>query len=159
MTARPRLLLLALLALWAEACSARREVAVSLDEVRGGTLRVHSTARGTLVEVTSPGGIGAASLRVPGSQGSAHLTVRLYLQHLEEFRVGCSARAVTFSSPSSGGEPRERLEEGGAERALAPGDALWMAVRKTADGFEVTVPEALTTCGGAVALRWIDVFR
>ncbi len=156
MTARPPVPLLVFSILWALACTARRDVAVSLDEIRGGTLRLDSSASATVVEVTSPAGAGAASLRVPAG---ARLTVRLRLDHLEEFRVGCGARAVTLSIPASGGAPRERLMEGGAERALAPGDALWMAVRRTAGGFEVTVPSALLSCAGPLTLRWTNLYR
>ena len=126
------------------------------------------------IDVSSPRGIGSASIRILAAERPREIVLRFHLRGLEELRFEYDSTAVVVSLPT--GAPGTVIEEvripGRPARRLAGGGPHWMAVQpRHADGspaerpqpdgwIEVHVPEDFVN-GNADAFRivWVDFYR
>ena len=125
----------------------------------------------TIFTITSPSGIGSATVGPKSKQWPATVVVRLHLRGLESFAV--SNGTVKVSAAWDGKLAREQLwVEGKEGPALDASNRLWVNMRafdaagKPAvavpiqDGwFEVMVPNTILDEGASLKLDWIDFHR
>jgi hypothetical protein len=135
--------------------------------------KVAITADGgkAIFSITSPSGIGAATIERKGERSPQTVVVRLHLRGLEFFAV--SSGKVKVSAASDGKTAREHLwPESREGPALDKNSPYWMGIRgfdgsgKPAnaapiqDGwFEITLPKAILDQGKSLKLEWIDFYR
>jgi hypothetical protein len=124
-----------------------------------------------VLDIESPRGIGSATVELSEKFRPKHLTMRLHLRGLEEFRFSCENRTAIISVASTGRhEVRGRALQDGVERSVSPRDRLWMPVRfstgETAeiplrDGWiEVDAPADFLKSGARrFTIEWVDFFR
>jgi hypothetical protein len=135
-----------------------------------------STRQGqTVIEVSSPSGIGSADFEIAAGPEPRRIVLRLLLQGLEQLDFSYGETTITVSvSSRPGRELREsaRFSSSEAEQELAPGSPYWMAVSivpasspgptAPAEGgaIEVQAPEDYLRSGlKAFSIRWTDFFR
>jgi hypothetical protein len=130
----------------------------------------------TVLGVTSPSGIGGATVERKADRWPDELVLRLHLRGLEDLRLACGDVTLRASVLSHSGNPRmlhvrRRGEEEGPE--LGRDDRYWGDIRafdadgKPIDGlpqeggwFEMAVPRALLPeREKTLSLEWIDFFR
>jgi hypothetical protein len=125
--------------------------------------------------VTSPGGIGKATIDRKGAQWPKAAVLRLGLRGLESLEVSCGDAAVSVAVSSHGdAATSQRLLKDGKEGSPLMRDSpYWMAVRmldasgKPAKGlpdkggcFEIAIPKALLDeKHKTMKLSWIDFYR
>jgi polyhydroxybutyrate depolymerase len=125
--------------------------------------------------VTSPAGIGKATIDCKGVQWPKQIVLRLQLRGLESLEVSCGDAAVSAAVSSHGDfATRQHLLKNGKEGSpLTKDSPYWLAVRmldasgKSAKGlpgkdgcFEVTIPKAfLDEKPKTMKLSWIDFYR
>jgi polyhydroxybutyrate depolymerase len=129
----------------------------------------------TIFAVTSPGGIGQATIDRKGGQWPKAVVLRLGLRGLESLEVSCGDAAVSAAVSSHGDAATSQrlLKDGKDGSPLTKDSPYWMAVRmldasgKPAKGlpdkdgcFEVTIPKALLDeKHKTMKLSWIDFYR
>ena len=125
----------------------------------------------TIFTITSPSGIGSATVEPKTRQWPATVVVRLHLRGLESFAA--SNGNVKVSAAWDGKLAREQLwVEDKEGPALDASNRLWLSMRAfdaagepavavpIQDGwFEVTVPKAMLDEGASLRLDWIDFYR
>ena len=125
--------------------------------------------------VTSPSGIGGATITREGERWSGSIILRLRLRGLERLRIG-TGKAILSASVSSSGDHRTilSLSEGGKEEvSIERRSPYWTEISildaqghpareiPLKDGvFEVTLPHALFASNPpTITLDWIDFYR
>lgn len=127
-----------------------------------------------LFTITSPSGIGAATITPKAGRWPKTVVLRLQLRGLESLQI-TTGKITVAASVSSHGDHSTRvyLIEGGKEKSLGRGDPLWMEIKMLAAktgsvgkpqlkdrGFEVTLPEALLHGQPEpLTVQWIDFYR
>ena len=138
-------------------------------------IRTSTSQEQTVIEVSSPSGIGSADFEMAAGPDPRRIVLRLLLQGLEQLDFSYGETTITVSvSSRPGREVREsvRVAHSGAEQELAPDSPYWMAVSivpasspgptAPAEGgaFEVQAPEDYLRGGlGSFSIRWIDFYR
>ncbi len=129
----------------------------------------------TVFTVTSPGGIGKATINRKAGQWPGQVSLLLKLGGLESLEVSCGDVAVSAAVSSHGdyAVSQHLLKDGKEGPPLTKDSPYWMIVRtldasgKPAKGlpdkdgcFEVAVPKALLDeKPGTMKLSWIDFYR
>jgi hypothetical protein len=127
----------------------------------------------TVVDVTSPRGIGAAQVRFSPVQANAPIQVRFHLQGLEQATFDNGAAQLTVSVSSQPPYPvAQTLTSAGMTVPLSEDDALWAAVTLAPnDAALPTIPLAsgaivialppafIEAQHSDLSLHWIDFFR
>lgn len=124
-----------------------------------------------VLDVESPRGIGSADIELSEKFRPKHLTMRLHLRGLEEFRFNYANRtAITSLAGTGRHEVRGRELRDGVERTLSARDGLWMPVRfSTAQSVEVPLRDGwievdapadfLKSGARRFTIEWVDFFR
>lgn len=127
----------------------------------------------TIIEVTSPRGIGAAQVALPPASATRPIQVRFHLAGLEQavFDNGAAQLTVAVSSHPPFAVS-QTLTADGADRQLTPGDAGWANVDLVTGSdaapviplstgyIAVTLPAGFIDASQpTLALRWIDFHR
>jgi hypothetical protein len=126
-----------------------------------------------LIDIQSPSGIGSAAFELESGAMPEHMTLRLHLQGLEQFRLTSAqdqvAASVSTGDPSN--TENQTLLSSGRESPLLPGHPLWMEINIISNQgeqqipleegyFEVTVPqEFIQNAGKTFEIEWIDFYR
>jgi hypothetical protein len=124
-------------------------------------------------DITSPSGIGGATVRLSGRTWPEHLILYLHLQGLEQFRLGYGEVVVTTAVSSQDGSTYQSITTPNVtEQPIEPGSPYWLKTNVvTADGSSGTTPlengyfvlelPADFRQSGAVefSLEWVDFFR
>jgi hypothetical protein len=136
---------------------------------------VRTTGDHATIEVSSPSGIGGATLRRKGERWPTTLIVKLGLHGLEQFRVEDGESTLTVMV-SSGGDRRTTvtLREKGEEEIRVDRDGAYWAEVRFVDGqgrptranherdgtIDISLPQQFYSRNRpAVTLKWVDFFR
>jgi hypothetical protein len=150
------------------ACKRPPEVREIPAERDGGQVTVRTTADREVIEITSPKGIGAATVAL--AQPARPLRFTFHLRGLEQLHLSYDDVQIAVAVKANG-ETHERLVRGSAtERGLAAGDPYWMRVEIEREaGGDATAPIARIHLDGPAALQdaapescridWVDFFR
>jgi hypothetical protein len=126
-----------------------------------------------LIDIQSPSGIGSAAFELESGAMPEHMTMRLHLKGLEQFRL-TSAQDQVAASVSTGdpaNTENQTLLSSEAETPLSPGHPLWMEINIISNQgeqqtpleegyFEITVPqEFIQNAGKTFEIEWIDFYR
>ena len=148
------------------------EISVSSSNP-GDTITITSEENVGVIEVRSPGGIGAAQFELVSGAWPQKMIARLHLKGLEEFRL-LYADTVIVASASSGSSfngGSQRILSSGTEEPILPGHPLWMEIRIISDQaapdipleegyFEITFPREFTEKAvSSFEIQWVDFFR
>jgi hypothetical protein len=142
-------------------------------EGEGNELGVSAEGETTVIDVRSPGGLGAATVELVSGTPPERVLLRLHLQGLEEFRLsfGETTIAASVSSGDSRSVFQRVVSPDGGEQSVAPGSPYWMDVAIVSDPatprlplepgyFEIALPQGLLRDGPrAFSFRWIDFYR
>jgi hypothetical protein len=137
-------------------------------------VQVRGDARQVVLSVTSPSGIGSATIERAANEWPAAVALELHLSGLESFAVSNGKVKLNVSVSSSDGKSRVRLWIDDKEsEPLDPKSPYWMDVRILgADGkpaqelplrnghIEMILPRAMF--GGnpqSLSVQWIDFYR
>ncbi len=143
---------------------------------REDAIKVAAEGGGTILSVTSPSGIGAATVERGGGRWPDELILRIHLRGLESLRLSGGGAALGISVLSHGGNTRLLHLAGRGEGEgpqLTPGDPGWTDVRAVdargqpvaglpGEGgwFELTVPKVLLPpVEDTLRLDWVDFYR
>jgi hypothetical protein len=111
-----------------------------------------------LIDITSPTGIGGATIEKTGGQWPPTIIMRLRVKGLESFKFRYADTTIDVSV-SSHGDNAVR-EESTASGALQPGDPEWIAVTPGEGYFDLQAPAAFLKSGeGKFTIEWIDFYR
>lgn len=137
------------------------------------TVTIERTAGVTVIDVTSPRGIGAAQVTLSPALADGPLQVRFHLHGLEQATFDNGAAQLTVSIASHPPYPAtQTLTTGGTTRLLkaddalgaavelAPVDAATPAIPLMSGAFVITLPAAFVAADHPdLSLSWIDFFR
>jgi hypothetical protein len=127
-----------------------------------------------ILTVTSPSGIGGATITPKAGKWPETVTIRLRLGGLESLTVSNGKATLSTSVSSHGdGKAEVHLTESGKQKSIDSKSPYWMELRvldakgnptkkiPVQDGyFEFTVPKALMGDGiKSITLNWIDFYR
>ena len=120
------------------------------------------TPKGRVVlSVTSPSGIGSATIRPVAGTWPGDVVLRLRLRGLESLTVSDGKVTLAGSASHDGG--RLFLKDGDREKNLDKGDPYWTEIRVSGTGagqFELMLPAALLKDSDkALTVSWIDFYR
>ena len=111
-----------------------------------------------LIDITSPTGIGGATIEKNGGPWPPQIVVRLRVNGLESFKFRYGDTTIDVSV-SSHGDNAVR-EESSASGTLQPGDPNWIAVTPREGYFDLEAPAAFLKSGeGQFTIEWIDFYR
>jgi len=119
-------------------------------------------------DISSPSGIGGATISLTGGKWPAKMILRLHLRGLESFSVSCGRLNLTGAVASQSGNPKHvHLTEDGKEKEPGTEIKLLDAAGKPIKGlpghggyFEITLPKALLEGQPtSLTVAWIDFFR
>ncbi len=147
-------------------------VTLRRDEDRATVTRL---GEGAMVQLDSPGGLGAAVLSRSGDRWPNPLRLRLTLKGLESLRL-TAGKTTILATGTTGGQPTSRValsENGQPERPLLQTSPFWTQIRAVRqngqpateiplpDGaFEIDLPAALFDENPAsLTVEWIDFHR
>lgn len=127
------------------------------------------TDEATFFTVTSPSGIGGATVSPKDGKWSGKFVLRLRLKGLESLTISHEQVTLGASFSSHGdSEWRVYLKEGGQENALGKDSKYWMEIKVVggkevplnSGHFEMVLPAAIfKSQPKAVTIRWIDFYR
>jgi hypothetical protein len=134
---------------------------------------VSADAQQAIVDVSSPSGIGGATVAITSAVQPQKITLRLHLRGLEELRFTYGDTTISASISSAGDTSIHQTYRGaGPERAIAEGSPYWMQTRLVPaggapatiplqDGYiEVEAPQDFLASGQTTfAIQWVDFFR
>lgn len=138
--------------------------AVTVTDARNAAVTSEWRGQTLLLEITSPTGIGSASITLGEGVVPRDIVVRLHLAGLEQITFAY-AGATVQGSLSSVGEPAVRQEVllpgAAAPEAIDEDSPYWLTIASLDEGgFDVRVPEDFLASGArAFALSWIDFYR
>jgi hypothetical protein len=114
-----------------------------------------------LIDITSPTGIGGATIDKTSGQWPPKIVMRLHLKGLEDFKFKYGAKTVAVSVPGQSNKVvREELVQDGQVTSLSAGDAYWMSVTANPDDFDIEAPADFLTSGeNTFTIEWIDFYR
>jgi hypothetical protein len=110
------------------------------------------------IDITSPTGIGGATIEKNGGQWPPKIVMRLRVKGLESFTFRYDDTTIEVSV-SSHGDNTVR-EETSTNGALQPGDPNWMVVTPGEGYFDLEAPAAFLKSGeNQFTIEWIDFYR
>lgn len=123
-----------------------------------------------VIDVTSSGGIGRATIVAPSGSFPATVVLRLHLGSLEELRLSYDGTTLVVAAPSGDGAPvRQSVvrSPSGGEQAIDAASPYWSAVAlPPAQGasagvpIDVTLPPDFTSRPRrSLSIQWVDRFR
>jgi hypothetical protein len=126
-------------------------------------------------KVTSPTGMGSATVKLTAGALPGRVVLRLNLQGLEDLDFTYGAVTVTASVPTSAQDlvlESVKSADGSAETEIEPGSPYWMEIRQISTGegpdsevsgqsyFEVEAPQDfLTGPHQDFFIHWLDFYR
>jgi hypothetical protein len=125
-----------------------------------------------LIDITSPSGIGSATLELESGGMPEEIILRLHLRGLEELQLTSDQTSIAASvSNSDPTDIRQRILAASSDTPLLPDQPLWMKVKIVSEQpvnalpmeegyFEVTIPkEFIQKAGTSFEIAWIDFHR
>jgi len=114
-----------------------------------------------LIDITSPTGIGGATIDKTAGQWPPKIIMRLHLRGLEDFKFKYGAKIVEVSVSSQNNKVvREELVQAGQVTSLSAGDAYWMNVTPNPGYFDIEAPADFLKSGESTfTIEWIDFYR
>lgn len=141
-------------------------------EGEGNSITVRDDGATVILDVSSRGGIGQATIKTLSMTSPEKLILRLRLKALEEFRLSYDRITVIANVSNDDGVITQSLRSSdGDERPITPDNPHWMEIRIVSDKtspripldeghFEITLPkDAFGKSGRAFSIRWIDFHR
>jgi hypothetical protein len=128
----------------------------------------------TTLTVTSPSGIGSATIAPKDAKWPKTIVLRLRLSGLESLNIANEKTTLTAEVSSHGdGRVLMRVQEGGKEQTVEKGKPYWTEIKiidsqgkptqqvPVKDGyFELTLPaELLQGQTKSLTIKWIDFYR
>ncbi len=136
------------------------------------SIEVSSENGATIIDVTSPSGIGSARITRTVGAMPQEIIFRMHLKGLEHFSFAFHDDVVEISIPSSGGHAPIVLNKNAGPSEVNPLNAsspLWMETSTVPPGqaiplsdgyFEIRAPRAfLESDADSFAIDWIDFYR
>lgn len=126
----------------------------------------------TVIDISSPSGIGSATLELESGTMPEEMILRLHLRGLEQLRLTSPQTSLEASvSNSNPADVQQRILAASSDSPLSPDHPLWMQVKIVSEQaektipleegyFEVSVPtEFLRKAGNSFEVQWTDFFR
>jgi hypothetical protein len=111
-----------------------------------------------LIDITSPTGIGGATIEKTGGQWPPKIIMRLRVKGLESFKFRYADTTIDVSV-SSHGDNTVR-EESSTNGPLKPGDLEWITVTRGEGYFDLAAPASFLDSGAnQFTSEWIDFYR
>ncbi len=156
-----------ILTLTACAGEAKQEpmIELTLDRPQGNTATVTIEDGRALIDVTDRRGINGLNARLTEGEWPAEIVVRLRLRGLErlEIHYGDVTLATGRSSNDSPDPPLMLSvvdEQGQVQTASPSADIYYPDIRRTDDGFEITLPPHFFRDDyPSFSMQWIDFYR
>jgi len=153
-----------LLSLTACAASTRQidQLTFRYTPLKGDPQIVFTTSNDLLlIDITSPTGIGSATIEKAAGHWPPKIVMRLHLKGLESFKFTYGAKTVNVSVSSQNSQLlREELVQAGQTFSLSAGDAYWMAVTTNSGYFDIEAPADFFKSGeDKFTIEWIDFYR
>jgi hypothetical protein len=112
------------------------------------------------IDITSPTGIGGATIEKVSGAWPPKIIMRLRLKGLEDFKFTYGATTVEINVSSTTQTVRETLIAAGQTSALSAGDAHWMAVSSNPGYYDIEAPADFFKSGeNTFTIEWIDFYR
>lgn len=130
--------------------------------LKGDPLITFSTTNDTLlIDITSPTGIGSASIEKTSGQWQGKIVIRLRVKGLESFKFQYADTIIDVTVSSHGDNAvREVYEQPGKIGTVSAGDPYWIAVTPGEGYFDLEVPADFLTSGeNKFTIEWIDFYR
>jgi len=123
--------------------------------------------------IYNPGGIGDATIELTGGEMPKTVQVRLFVDGLENLELSYGD-VLIMASASANGPATEKLQLGGGEADLAPGNPYWIDIQAlpAQEGglfvgdpmlpasYLITLPEDFhTSQSPRFTLKWVDFYR
>jgi hypothetical protein len=113
-----------------------------------------------LIDITSPTGIGSATIEKVSGQWPPKIVMRLHVKGLESFKFHYGSNIVEISISSTTKAVRETLVQDGMMSTLGPSDDAWMNVTPNSNYFDIEVPAGFLKSGeNKFTIEWIDFYR
>ncbi len=114
-----------------------------------------------LIDITSPTGIGSATIEKAADQWPGKIVMRLHVKGLESFKFRYAETSIEVSVSSRGDNVvRETYQQAGQQSAVTAGDPYWIAVTPGKDYFDLEAPADFLKSGeDAFTVEWIDFYR
>jgi hypothetical protein len=118
----------------------------------------NATSEMLLIDITSPTGIGGATIEKLSGQWPPKVVMRLHVKGLESFTFRYAATIIN-GSVSSHGDNAVR-EESSTSGTLQSGDPNWIVVTPGEGYFDLEAPPAFLQSGeNRFTIAWIDFYR
>ena len=114
-----------------------------------------------LIDITSPTGIGGATIEKNSRQWPPQIVMRLRVKGLENFKFRYADTTIEVSVSSHGDNAvREVYEQPGKKGTVSPGDPYWIAVTPGEGYFDLEAPADFLKSGeNKFTIEWIDFYR
>ncbi|NTU63893.1 MAG: hypothetical protein HGB05_10960, partial [Chloroflexi bacterium] len=114
-----------------------------------------------LIDITSPTGIGSATIEKTAGQWPPRVVMRLRVKGLESFKFRYGDTIIDVSVSSHGDNAvRETYEQPGKMGAAVSGSPYWMAVTPGEGYFDLEAPADFLKSGESqFTIEWIDFYR
>ncbi len=114
-----------------------------------------------LIDITSPTGIGGATIEKTGGQWPPKTMLRLHVKGLESFKFHYADITIDVSVSSHGEHAvNETFEQAGTLGVVSAGDPYWITVTPGEGYFDLGVPAAFLKSGeNKFTIEWIDFYR
>ena len=163
---RPLWLVVCLAVLGATVCSASSassaRTTYQATPLKGDPSVTFNTSREmVLIDITSPTGIGSATIEKTTGQWPSQIVMRLHVKALESFKFRYADTLITVSVSSHGDNAvSETVEGAGKTGAVSAGDPYWIAVTPGQDYFDLLAPADFLKSGeNKFTIEWIDFYR
>lgn len=130
--------------------------------LKGEPVITFSAASDTLlIDITSPTGIGSATIEKTAGQWPPKIVMRLHVKGLESFMFRYGDTTVDVSVSSHGDNAvHEVYEQPGKMGAVIPGSPYWIAVTPGEGYFDLAAPADFLKSGeNKFTMEWIDFYR
>jgi hypothetical protein len=114
-----------------------------------------------LIDITSPTGIGSATIEKTAGQWPGKISLRLQVQGLESFNFQYAGNNLAVAVSSHGDNTvREEYEQAGQTNTTSAGDPYWIAVTPGEGYFDLEAPADFLKSGeDRFTITWIDFYR
>lgn len=111
-----------------------------------------------LIDITSPTGIGGATIEKTSGQWPPKIVLRLRVKGLESFKFRYADATIDVSVSSQGNNAVR--EESSVTGPLQAGDPEWIEVTRGEGYFDLQAPPAFLQSGESkFTIEWIDFYR
>jgi hypothetical protein len=124
-------------------------------------LTFSTTNDALLIDITSPTGIGSATIEKTAGEWPGKIVMRLRVKGLENFKFRYAETGIELSVSSRDNQAvYEAYEQAGQQGVVKAGDPYWIAVTPGEGYFDLEAPiDFLKSGENKFTIEWIDFYR